>query len=130
MTKQRLEEYRSNKAELAELQYKLEHLGDGDSLIGSDVILDYRKGYPQPQAIVGYDYELERRRRERWERRIAQLKEELEEVEAWIEAIPESVTRRIFRMYYINGDSQEKIGKKLYLTQQAISYRLKKFLDT
>lgn len=42
MTKERLEEYRSKKAEIQELQYRLNHLGEGDSLIGNDVIMDYR----------------------------------------------------------------------------------------
>ncbi len=32
MTRKRLEDYRSEKAEIAELKYKLSHLGEGDSL--------------------------------------------------------------------------------------------------
>ena len=47
MTRERLEAYRSNRDEIKELKYKLEHLGEGDSLIGNDVIFDYRKGYPR-----------------------------------------------------------------------------------
>ena len=43
MTKERLEMYRSNRDEIKELKYKLDHLGEGDSLIGNDVIFDYRK---------------------------------------------------------------------------------------
>ena len=65
MTRERLEGYRSCKEEIRELQYKLAHLGEGDSLIGNDVVFDYRTGYPKPQSVVGYDYELERRRKER-----------------------------------------------------------------
>lgn len=34
MTRARLEEYRRNKDVIRELQYKLDHLGEGDSLIG------------------------------------------------------------------------------------------------
>ena len=56
MDKKKLEDYRSKKAEIKELQYKLSHLGAGDSLIGNDVIMDYRKGYPIPQSVVGYDF--------------------------------------------------------------------------
>ena len=63
MTRERLEQYRSNVQEIRELTYKLDHLGEGDSLIGNDVIFDYKKGYPRPQSVVGYDYDLEARRR-------------------------------------------------------------------
>ena len=55
MTRERLKAYRSNRDEIKELKYKLDHLGEGDSLIGNDVIFDYRKGYPMPQAVVGYE---------------------------------------------------------------------------
>lgn len=44
ITKERLEDYKSKKAETLELRHKLEHVGDGDSLIGNDTILDYKKG--------------------------------------------------------------------------------------
>ena len=53
MTRERLEQYRSNVQEIRELTYKLDHLGEGDSLIGNDVIFDYKKGYPRPQSVVG-----------------------------------------------------------------------------
>ena len=56
MTRERLEAYRSNKEEIKELRYKLEHLEDGDNLVRNDVIFDYRKGYPRAEAIVGRDY--------------------------------------------------------------------------
>lgn len=45
MTRERLEAYRSNRDEIKELKYKLDHLGEGDSLIGNDVIFDLQTGY-------------------------------------------------------------------------------------
>ena len=48
MTKERLESYRSCKEEIRELQYKLDHLGEGDSMIGNDTVFDYKTGYPRP----------------------------------------------------------------------------------
>ena len=56
MTKEQLEAYRSKKAEIGELTYRLNHFDDGDSMIGNDVVKDYRTGYPRPQSVVGYDY--------------------------------------------------------------------------
>lgn len=129
MDKQQLEAYRSNKDEIVELQQKLRELPGSESLIDNSVILDYRRGYPQPRSIVGYDHGLEERRRERWTKRIELLQVEVDEVERWIEAIPDGTDRRIFRMAFMDRVSQAKIGKKLHLSQTAVSYRMRKYLE-
>ena len=128
MEREQLERYLSQKEEIRELRYKLEHLGEGDSLIGNSTIFDYSTGYPRPQAVVGYDYNKERRLRERYETRLEKLQVDCEETEQWIEAIPDSQTRRIFRMYYLEGETQQKIGKKLHLDQSSVSRKIENFL--
>lgn len=112
------------------MQYKLAHLGEGDSMIGNDVILDYQTGYPRPQSVVGYDDKREERLRKTYESRIAKLQAECAEVEQWVEAIPDSLTRRIFRMYYIDGMNQSKIAKKVHLSQSKISEKISKYLQS
>lgn len=124
MEKAKLESYQSKKAEIQELETKLRELPGNEILIGNSVILDYRRGYPQPQSVVGYDHDLERRRRENWERRIEILRAEVAEVEDWIEAIPDSLTRRIFRMYYCDGVKQHKIAKRVHMSQAAVSKKI------
>lgn len=128
MTRERLEGYRSCREEIQELQYKLDHLGEGDSMIGNDVIMDYRDGFPRPQSVVGYDYDKYERLRKAYESRIAKLQAECAEVELWIEGIPDSLTRRIFRMYYIDGMRQSHIAKKVHLSQAEVSKKISKFL--
>lgn len=128
MTRERLEGYRSCRDEIQELQYKLDHLGEGDSLIGNDVIMDYRDGFPRPQSVVGYDYGKEERMRKAYESRIEKLRAECAEVELWIEAIPDSLTRRIFRMYYVDGMRQSHIAKKVHLSQAEVSKKISRFL--
>ena len=128
MDKQQLEAYRSNKDEIIELQQKLRELPGSESLIDNSVILDYRRGYPQPRPIVGYDHGLEERRRERWTKRIELLQAEVDEVEQWIEAIPDGVTRRIFRMIYVEGMTQRKVAKKMHMDQSGISKKISAFL--
>lgn len=130
MTRERLEGYQSCKEEIQELQYKLAHLGEGDSMMGHDVILDYQTGYPRPQSVVGYDDKREERLRKTYESRIAKLQSECAEVEQWVEAIPDSLTRRIFRMYYIDGLNQSKIAKRVHLSQSKISEKISKYLQS
>ena len=128
MTRERLEGYRSCREEIRELQYKLAHLGEGDSMIGNDVILDYQTGFPRPQSIVGYDHEKEERLRRIYESRIAKLQAECAEVEQWVEAIPESLTRRIFRMCFLDGMTQKQIGRIVHLDQSRISRKIDEYL--
>lgn len=128
MEREQLERYRSQKEEIRELQYKLEHLGEGDSLIGNDTIFDYSSGFPRPQAVVGYDYNKEWRLRERYMTRLEKLKADCEKTEQWVEDIPDSQMRRIFRMYYLDGETQKKIGEKLHLDRSRISRKIDDFL--
>ena len=128
MTRERLEGYRSCREEIRELQYKLAHLGEGDSMMGNDVILDYQTGFPRPQSVVGYDHEKEERLRRTYESRIAKLRAECAEVEQWVESIPDSLTRRIFRMYFLEGRSQKQIGKIVHLDRSRISRKIDEFL--
>lgn len=128
MEREQLERYLSQKEELRELRYKLEHLGEGDSLIGNSTIFDYTTGFPRPQAVVGHDHEREQRLRERYKTRLEKLQVDCEETEQWIETISDSQTRRIFRMYYLEGETQQKIGKRLHLDQSSVSRKIENFL--
>ena len=98
MEREQLERYRSQKEEIRELRYKLEHLGEGDSLVGNTIIFDYKTGFPKPKAVIGYDHDKEQRLRERYETQMRKMEKDCEETERWVESIPESQTRRIFRM--------------------------------
>ena len=126
--REQLERYRNQKDEIGELRYKLEHLGEGDSMVGNSTIFDYSTGFPRPQAVVGYDHEREQRIRERCELRLAKLRLDCEETEQWVESINDSQMRRIFRMYYLEGETQQNIGRRLHLDQSSVSRKIENFL--
>ena len=126
--REQLERYLSQKDEIGELRYKLEHLGEGDSMVGNTVIFDYKTGFPRPKAVVGYDHDREKRLRERYETRLEKLQVDCEETENWIESISDSQTRRIFRMYYLDGETQRKIGEKLHMDRSRISRKIDDYL--
>lgn len=130
MKREDLETYKSKKEEIRELKYKLEHVADNDAGVGASVINDYRTGFPHPQAVVGCDYSMLRKRRENYSNRITKLTAECEAVEEFIEAIEDSVIRRILRMYYIDGLTQKEIGKKIHLDRSSISLKINNFLKT
>lgn len=128
VTKECLEDYKSNKEEIEELKYKLQHLCEGDAMIGNDTIFDYRSGYPVPQAVVGVDWDKIDRSELRYKNRIKQLEKECDEVEEFIENIPNGITRRIFRMYYLDGMSQEDISVKTNMERSSISKKITNYL--
>lgn len=128
MTREQLEQYRSNMEEIKELTYKLEHLDEGDTLIGNDVVFDYRTGYPKPQSVVGYDYELEARRRGRLENLRAKIQAECDNVEDFVYGIPDGKTRRIFQLYFLEGLSQERVARKMNMEKSSISKKISGYL--
>lgn len=109
------------------LSYLIEHLGEGDTMIENDVILDYRKGYPRPQSVVGFDNEKYERRRKIYEKRKEELEKECGEIEEFVEMIQDSLTRRIFRMYYLQGVSQQQVARKVHMSQSAVSKKIDQF---
>lgn len=119
--RKKLESYKSMQEEIGELKYKLEHLHCNESLITSDTILDYRSGYPVPQSVVGYDFDKEYRLAVRYQNRINRLEKECAEAEEFVEAIPDSLTRRIFRMHYLEGRSQKNIAKAVHMDKSSVS---------
>lgn len=127
VTKEQMESYRSKKEEITELTYKVQHLGDNDAMVGNDVIMDYRSGYPVPQSVVGVDWDKYRRLEVIYKNRIAKLEVECEQIETYIEDIEDSITRRIFRMYYIDGLSQKCVAKAVSLDRSSVSRKIDQF---
>lgn len=128
MTKERLEQYQSSKEEIIELKYKLEHLAENDTMVGNSTIFDYRSGYPVPQSVIGFDQRKYDNTRARYEKKIAVLEKECREIEEFVENIQDSLTRRIFRMRYIDRYTQEKISEATHISQGTISKKISTFL--
>lgn len=126
MTKERLETYISVKEEIKELKARIETLSEETTV--HSVINDYRTGFPVPQSIVGVDDRRYQRLYQNYTEKIKELEHECKEIEDYIEQIPDSLTRRIFRMYYIDGIKQEKIARKLHIDQSRVSRKIHDFL--
>lgn len=131
ITKEVLETYRSKKAEIGELDYLINNIHKDDTMVGNDVIMDYQTGYGRPQTVVGFDQEKYRKRIERYQNRKSVLEVECEEMETFVEAIQDSITRRIFRLYFIVGagrPNQQKIADKINMERSNISKKIDNYL--
>jgi DNA-directed RNA polymerase specialized sigma subunit len=128
ITKELLSTYRSKKDEIVELDWMLNNRWRSETMIGNDVIFDYSKGYPMPQSVVGFDQEKYDRAQERDLRKKKELEQECVELEAWVEEIPDSRTRRIFRMCFIEGRRQKDVAKAVNLDRSRISRKIDDYL--
>lgn len=131
MTRERLAMYRNNKAEILELDYMLQNRWKSDTMIGNNVIFDYSKGYPMPQSVVGFDQEKYERLQNRDLKRKEKLETECEEIERFVENIKDSLTHRIFRIYYIDGRkdvTQREVAKRVHLDRSRVSRKIDDYL--
>ncbi len=90
------------KAELIDMK-------QGDNGFDNSTVFDYRDGYPKPQSVVGFDWNLYEHREKVLERKEAEVKA----VEDWIEGIDDGTARCVFRMFYIDGTSWLKIADEI-----------------
>ena len=128
ITKEALQSYRSKKDEIVELDWWLNNRWRSETMIGNDVIFDYSKGYPMPQSVVGFDQEKYERAQDRDLQKKQELEEECAEIEDFIEDIPDSITRRIFRMSFIDKRKQKDVAKAVHLDQSRVSRRIDDYL--
>ena len=132
ITKELLQGYRSKKAEIQELDWKLKNRWRDEALIGNDVIFDYSKGYPMPQAVVGFDYGKYERLQDQDQDRKKQLEQECEEAEKFVGSIEKSLERRIFQMYFIDGaeqPTQKEVAKAVHMERSSISKKIDDYLQ-
>ena len=120
ITKQLLQDYDKIKREIPLLRAEINEMQHSDSGLGSSTIIDYHKGFPRPQAVVGFD-------QEKYERRVKRLREKERQVavvEEWIENIEDDRARLVFQMFYIKKFSWTKIAKSIGYAGNADYVRL------
>lgn len=109
ITKKLLKNYARYKREIPMLERELHEMNTSEAGLGSSTIFDYSTGYPRPQAVVGFDWELYQRR----QTVLANKKAKTAAVEQWIEGIEDIQTRTVFKMRYIEGQSWTQIARNI-----------------
>lgn len=85
-----------------------------------------------PQSVVGFDQEKYERLQDRDLKRKEKLEAECEEIERFVENIKDSLTHRIFRIYYIDGRkdvTQREVAKRVYLDRSSVSKKIDTYLN-
>lgn len=108
ITRKLLDDYRRLKREIPILELEVRNMMQGDNGFGNSTIFDYRTGEARPQSVVGFDWPLYEHR----EKVLTGKKTKAKAVERWIEQIGDGQTRCVFKMFYIDGMTWEKIAAK------------------
>lgn len=108
ITRKLLGDYRRLKRQIPILELELVEMWDGDNGFNNSTVFDYRTGQARPQSVVGFDWKLYERRQKTLEHK----KERCRAVERWVDAIEDGQARCVFRMFYMEGMSWEKIADK------------------
>jgi hypothetical protein len=108
ITRKLLDDYRRLKREIPLLELELVEMLQGDNGFDNSTIFDYRTGEAIPQSVVGFDWKLRGHR----EKVLDGKKDKVKAVEKWIEAIEDGQTRCVFKMFYINGMTWDRIAAK------------------
>lgn len=128
MTKQEMEELISIKQEINAIEMSL---CAPKSTYTFAFYKDYKTGHPIPKIETGYDDGTIDK--EQLIKKLITAKKKLQskiiEAEEFIAEQNESELRTILRSYYINGLSQEEIGKLLGYDRSTITKKIKRFWE-
>ena len=113
ITRKLLDNYRKLKREIPVLSMELAEMKQGEAGLGNSTIFDYSTGFARPQSVVGFDQERYDRRKHTYDHKMAQATA----VERWIQNIEDGQTRYVFKAFYQQGMTWEKIAEKTGYSQ-------------
>ena len=113
ITRKLLDNYRKLKKELPILAWELDEMNNGEVGLGNSTIFDYSTGFARPQSVVGFDQERYDRRKRIYDHKKAQVAA----VDTWIQDIEDGQTRYVFRAFYQQDMTWEKIAEKTGYTR-------------
>ena len=105
--------YRKLKKEIPVLGLELNEMMNGEAGLGNSTIFDYSTGFARPQSVVGFDQERYDRRKRTYEHK----NEQVAAVDNWIQNIEDGQTRYVFKAFYQQGLTWEKIAEKTGYSQ-------------
>lgn len=126
MTKQRLEQYSKLRKEISALEDKIYDLEANSGEYVSDVVKDYRSGYPKSLVISGYGSSRIPRLRARMAAKIA----ECNEIEVYIDSIEDSLMWQMLTYRYIEGLTLIETADRIGYSTSYIAYLLGEFFKT
>lgn len=136
MTREKLNRYKKNKLDIALLDKSIEKLENRleELPVVSGKVMKSGDDFPYimehlsvPMAEPKESAKINDRIRAKESRRNILLGE-IEEVEDFIDGMPEGTDKEIFEMLYLDGMTQQEVGESVCLERSAISKRVDRYL--
>ncbi len=125
MTKQRIEQYRKLLKEISALEERIYSLEANGGEYVTDVVKDYRTGYPRPLAISGYGSG----RIPRLRARLAEKTAECHAIEEYIDSIEDGLMWQLLTYRYIEGFTIEETAEKVEYSESQTGRLIGKFFE-
>ena len=125
MTKEELEQLKSLKQEVKQLQDELHNMP-----LTTDGVKGSMDEFPYTYhsiKIEGIDQSTAKRLRNKLERKLKELQESILEMETWLDTVNDSEIRTVLRLTYRNGLTNEQIAAELSYDRSTVSWKLRKF---
>lgn len=139
MTESELGQYKALRNELKDLNCRIEEARHAETVTfgtvkGSRVYFPYTQ---KTYHVAGADPAEEAQRQEKLsellmqrEAQMDELVQKQREIENYINEIPDSITRVIFRMYFFDGLNQLEIGRKTGYDQGTVSRKIRSYIKS
>lgn len=109
MEKAKLERYPRTVRNIKILEKEIHNMETTDAGMGSDTVLDYQSGVGIPTKVMGFQWPLYEQRLQE----LDQYRQEEAEVRAFVENIPEPLTRFVFQLRVYRGMEWKHIAKAI-----------------
>lgn len=125
MTKQRIEQYRKLLKEISALEERIYGLEASGGEYVTDVVNDYRTGYPKPLAIRGYGSG----RLPRLRARMAEKTAECHAIEEYVDSIEDSLMWQLLTCRYIEGRTLRETSEQVGYSESQTGRLLGRFFE-
>lgn len=127
MDKKELQQLRALRAEIKNLEKRIEANKFSPKHEIADTVKDYRTGKGKPIAIHGYGNKEWQSLQIKYKQKKGEAVRRVLLIEMFMDKVEDSEMRQILRYRYEDGLTQEEIGEKMGYSRQAIQKREERF---
>lgn len=127
MTKNELKQLKKLIAEKEDLEKRIRRQAFKPSEEVADTAKDYRTGFGKTIVIRGYGDEAWKKLRDKWYIKLVNVSYRIQQMENFLDSVEDAELRRILRLRYQDGLSQEEVGEVMGYSREAVAKKEQRF---
>lgn len=132
MTEFELSQYKAIQNEIDDLTFRIGEMEESGPKRHSTTVKGSLSVFPYIErhyTVITEDKDMIKQLKHKRERKRLELLKKEHEIHDYIYSIPDSLIRQIFTMTFIDGKTQEEIGRKLHLDRSTVSKKISKYIE-